>query len=53
MAEEISADNFLGIIGGSMRLFETGFRIFISATVISESGADLKYLISQTEVLDL
>ena len=31
-------------------LFETGFRIFISATVLSESAVDLIHLISQTEV---
>jgi len=33
-----------------MRLFETGFRIFISAMVISESAVDLGQKISQTEV---
>eukprot|EP00493_Phyllostaurus_siculus_P025642 UN25987 len=34
-----------------MRLFETGFRIFIFALIISESAVDLEYLISQTEVI--
>ena len=33
-----------------MGLFETGFRIFISAMIISESAVDLGYLISQMEV---
>ena len=47
---EISAKIFLRIIGTSMGLFETGFRIFISAMIISESAVDLGYLISQTEV---
>ena len=47
---EISAKIFLGIIGASMGLFEIGFRIFISATVFSESAVDLVHLISQTEV---
>ena len=42
--------NILGIIGASMRLFETGFKIFISAMVISKSAVDLEYLIIQTEV---
>ena len=32
---------FLGIIGGSMGLFETGFRILISVMVISELAVDL------------
>ena len=41
---------FFVIICGPMRLFETGFRIFIFAMVISESVVDLGYLISQTEV---
>ena len=50
MMVEISAKFFVGIIGASMGLFETGFRIFISAMVISESAVDLGYLISQTEV---
>ena len=50
MTVEISANLFLGIIGGSMWLFETGFRIIISAMVISELAVDLSYLISQTEV---
>ena len=49
---EISAKIFWGIIGTLMGLFETGFRIFISAMVISESAVDLGYLISQTEVYD-
>ena len=50
MTVEISAKNFWGIIGGSMGLFETGFRILISVMVISELAVDLSYLISQTEV---
>ena len=50
MMVEISAKIFLGIIGASMGLFETGFRIFISATVLSESAADSAYLIRRTEV---
>ena len=50
MMVEISAKFFWGIIGASMWLFETGFRIFISATVFSESAVDLVHLISQTEV---
>ena len=50
MMVEISAKFFQGIIGASTGLFETGFRIFISAMVISESAVDLGYLISQTEV---
>ena len=41
MTVEISAKNFLGIIGGSMGLFETGFRILISVMVISELAVDL------------
>ena len=49
---EISAEIFSGINGASMGLFETGFRIFISAIIISESAFDLGYLISQTEVKD-
>ena len=49
---EISAEFFFVIICGPMRLFETGFRIFISATVFSESAVDLVHLISQTEVVD-
>ena len=51
MMVEISAKFFGGIIGTSMGLFETGFRIFKSAMIISESAVDLGYLISQTEVL--
>ena len=51
MMVEISAKIFWGIIGTSMGLFETGFRIFISATVLSESAVDLVHLISQTEVI--
>ena len=50
MTVEISAKIFVGIIGGSMGLFETGFRIIISVMVISELAVDLLYLISQTEV---
>ena len=50
MMVEISAKIFGGIIGTSMGLFETGFRIFIYATVFSESAVDLVHLISQTEV---
>ena len=50
MMTEISAEIFSGINGASMGLFETGFRIFISAIIISESAFDLGYLISQTEV---
>ena len=50
MMVEISAKIFLGIIGTSMGLFETGFRIFISAMIISESAVDLGHLISQTKV---
>ena len=50
MIVEISAKIFGGIIGASMGLFETGFRIFIFATVLSESAIDLVHLISQTEV---
>ena len=50
MMAEISAELFSGINGASMGLFETGFRIFISAIIISESAFDLGYLISQTEV---
>ena len=50
MMTEISAESFSGINGASMSLFKTGFRIFISAIIISESAFDLGYLISQTEV---
>ena len=50
MMTKISAEIFSGINGASMGLFETGFRIFISATVLSESAVDLVHLISQTEV---
>ena len=50
MTVEISVKIFGGIIGKSMRLFETGFRILIFALLISKSAVDLGYLIIQTEV---
>ena len=50
MMIEISAESFWGLNGTSMGLFETGFRIFISSIIISESAIDLGYLIRQTEV---
>ena len=51
MMVEISTKIFYGIFGRSLGLSETGFRIFISATVVSESAVDLVHLISQTEVI--
>ena len=50
MMVDFSAKVFLGIIGTWMGLFETGFRIFIFAMIISESAVDLIHLTSQTEV---
>ena len=41
MTVEISDQKNLGIIGGLVGLFETGFGSFISARIVSESAADL------------
>ena len=50
MSGDVYTRNNLGTIGGSLGVFETAFRIFISVCVISESAADSAYLISRTEV---
>ena len=52
MSSDVYTRNILGTIGGSLGVFETAFRIFISVCVISESAADSAYLISRTEVYD-
>ena len=50
MRGDVYTRNILGTIGGSMGVFETVFRIFISLRVLSESAVDSGYLISLTEV---
>ena len=50
MSGDVYSRTILGTIGGSMGVFETVFRIFISARVLSESAVDSGYLISLTEV---
>ena len=50
MSGDVYTRNILGTIGGSLGVFETAFRIFISVCVISESAVDSVHLISQTEV---
>ena len=50
MSGDVYTRNILGTIGGSLDVFETAFRIFISVCVISESAVDSVHLISRTEV---
>ena len=50
MSGDVYTGNILGAIGGSMVVFETVFRIFISVRVLSESAVDSGYLIILTEV---
>ena len=49
MGGDVYTRNILGTIGGSLGVFETAFRIFISVCVISESAADSAYLITVVE----
>ena len=51
MSGDVYFQNILGTVVGSLGVFETAFRIFISICVISESAVDSVHLISQTEVI--
>ena len=53
MSGDVYNRDILGTFGGSMEVFETVFRIFISARVLSGSAVDSGYLISLTEVLGM